>query len=394
MTDPAAPVPFPDPEPGQPGQRRADRGGRRADRGGRRSAGRGRGRSGCLPILAVIAVFAVLAWIFVPRAWDSVSGVFAGPEDFPGPGSGKVTVVIDSGQTIRSMGAELTDQGVVASTDAFVDAAAENPKAQRIQAGTYVMKKEMAAADAVAYLADPGNMRATRTVTIPEGSRLAQIVDTVAAKSDFTKAQLGRLLEQPGKIGLPAEAEGNPEGYLFPATYELPDDLTPKALFSEMVALTASVEKELQVPAGARALDLTPHELMTVASILEHEVNRPQDYPKVARVIYNRLDLGMPLQMDSTVAYVSQREGDPWTTAEERESDSLYNTYQHQGLPPGPIGSPGRQTIRAALHPAAGDWLYFVADFENGGTLFAESYSEHQSNVARVQEYCQTSDDC
>ncbi|TIC80364.1 endolytic transglycosylase MltG [Nocardioides sp. GY 10113] len=340
------------------------------------------------------AVFALLAAIFLPRAFDSVRSMFAGPEDYPGPGSGKVTVVIDPGQTLRSMGSELADLDVVASGDAFVDAAAENSKAQGIQAGTYVMRKQMAAADAVAYLVDPGNMRATKTVTIPEGSRLSQIVDAIVAKSDFKKSQLTALLKSPSKIGLPAEAEGNPEGYLFPATYELPDDLTPRALLSEMVDLTASVEKELEVPAGARALGLSAHELMTVASILELEVNRAQDYPKVARVIYNRLEMGMPLQMDSTVAYVSKRDGDPWTTAEERASDSLYNTYQHPGLPPGPIGSPGRQTIRAALRPADGDWLYFVADFENGGTLFATSYSEHQANVARVQEYCQTSDDC
>ena len=103
-----------------------------------------------------------------------------------------------------------------------------------------------------------------------------------------------------------------------------------------------------------------------MASILEYEANRSEDYPKVARVLYNRLDQGMPLQLDSTVSYVSKRSGDVWTTAAERSNTSAYNTYANTGLPPGPIGSPGEETIEAALSPAKGDWLYFVPDYDGG----------------------------
>lgn len=381
MSEPVLPLTDGQPasEPGTtgPGRRRAER-----------------RRSGCLPILVVVAIFAALLIYFVPRGIDEVRSMLSGPEDYPGPGQGEVTVVIEPGQSISSMGTELADLDVVASAEAFVDAASANSEATGIQAGSYVMQEKMAAEEAVALLVDPANVGTGETVTVPEGARVGQVVEAIVEASDITEKELTRLLDDPDRIGLPAEAGGNPEGYLFPATYELGGDTTARSLLSQMVDQTAAVEQELQIARGAQRLGLTPHEVMTVASILEREVNRSEDYPKVARVIYNRLDAGMPLQMDSTVAYVTQREGDPWTTAEERETESAYNTYQNTGLPPGPIGSPGRETIEAALNPADGDWLYFVADFENGGTLFAETYEDHQANVAKAQEYCRSSDEC
>jgi UPF0755 protein len=355
---------------------------------------RPRRRSGCLPILLVILLFAAIVGWFARGAVSDVKDLFAGADDYPGPGSGKVTVVIDPGQSISSMGDELEELDVVASADAFVDAAGSNPAAQGIQAATYTMKLKMKASDAVAYLANPANAGAGDTVTVPEGARVRDIVATIVDKTDFTKRQLTRLLANPASIGLPAEAGGNPEGYLYPATYEITKSTTPKSLLSQMVAKTAAAEKDLGIAAAARKLGLTPHEVITVASILEYEANRGPDYPKVARVIYNRLDDGMRLQLDSTVSYVSKRKGDVWTTAEERASDSLYNTYQHEGLPPGPIGSPGQETIEAALHPANGPWLYFVPDYENSTTVFSTTLAEHNVAVDRLREYCRTHDEC
>ncbi len=141
-------------------------------------------------------------------------------------------------------------------------------------------------------------------------------------------------------------------------------------------------------------MGLTPEQVLTVASILEYEANHSADYPKVARVLYNRLAKGMPLQLDSTVAYVSQRSGDVWTTAAERANTSAYNTYAHAGLPPGPIGSPGEETIKAALAPAKGDWLYFVPDYEHHTTHFSKTYAEHQVWVAKLKAFCAKSDVC
>lgn len=362
------------------------------ERGRRRAPKR---RSGGLRILLVFVVFAValvLAFVYVVRpAWDRL---FAEPEDYPGPGTGGVTVVIDPGQSVQSMGEELAELDVVASAEAFVDAAKANADSQRIQAATYTMKEQMKASDAVAFLANPANAGAGNTVTVPEGARVRDIVATIVEKTDFTKKQLTQLLADPASIGLPAEAAGNPEGYLYPATYEITDRTTPKSLLSQMVAKTEEVEQELGIANRAKRLGLTPHEVITVASILEYEANREPDYPKVARVIYNRLDEGMRLQMDSTVSYVSKRKGDVWTTAEERQNDSLYNTYQHEGLPPGPIGSPGEATIEAALQPADGPWLFFVPDYENDTTVFSTTLAEHNIAVERLREYCRTHEEC
>ncbi len=155
-----------------------------------------------------------------------------------------------------------------------------------------------------------------------------------------------------------------------------------------------AVEKDLDLTAQARKLGFTAEQILTVASILEYEANRSEDYPKVARVLYNRLDQDMMLQLDSTVSYVSKRKGDVFTTAAERASPSLYNTYNHKGLPPGPIGSPGAETIKAALSPAKGTWLFFVPDYENKTTTFSTTLAEHNKAVAKLQEYCRTHKEC
>ena len=124
---------------------------------------------------------------------------------------------------------------------------------------------------------------------------------------------------------------------------------------------------------------------MIVASIIELEAQRDEDYPKVARALYNRLDEDIPLQLDSTAHYISDRQGSPWTTPAERADPSAYNTYLHIGLPPGPIGSPGRKTIEAALNPADGDWLYFFTD-KRGVLYFNRTFEGHVADCRRVYE--------
>ena len=161
-----------------------------------------------------------------------------------------------------------------------------------------------------------------------------------------------------------------------------------------MVDKTVAVAQDLDIGTRAKALGYTGEEILTVASILEYEAKADEDYAKVARVLYNRLDDGMPLQLDSTVSYVSGRKGDVFTTEDERNAESAYNTYQNTGLPPGPIGSPGEKTIEAALNPAEGSWLYFVAvNLETGETVFSNTFAEHNRAVAQLQQYCKTAPD-
>ena len=138
---------------------------------------------------------------------------------------------------------------------------------------------------------------------------------------------------------------------------------------------------------------MTPVEVMTLASILEYEANRDEDYPKVARVFLNRLDQGIALQSDATVAFANGITGDVWTTPEQRDNPSEYNTYEHQGLPPGPIGAAGKKTIEAVLNPADGDWLYFVPDYENETTVFSNNLRDHEGAAERLREWCRSDKD-
>lgn len=367
-------------------------------RRGRSRASRRRGSRlrGCLPLLLVFAVLGAGAWFGGNWAVDRIHSLVGEPADYPGPGHGSVTVEVAQGDTSAAIGRKLKAAGVVKSVDAFTSAATANPRSRSIQVGFYQLKKEMKASDALAVLLDPNNLVQAK-VTIPEGARVDDIVARIVKSTDFPQAQVEALLKAPAKIGLPPEAKGNPEGYLFPATYTVPPKMTAQQLLQQMVAKTREVESKLDIATRARALGYSVEQVMTLASILEYEGQRDEDLPKIARVFYNRLDKGMALQSDATVAYANKLKGTVWTTASQRANTSAYNTYVHTGLPPGPIGSPGERTIEAALHPADGDWLFFVPiNLRTGETAFASTLAEHNKNVAKLKEWCAEtkSDNC
>ena len=369
--------------------RRANRGGSR--RAQRRESGRLRG---CLPMLLVLVLVVAGMWFGGGWAVDRVKSLVGENPDYPGPGSGSVTIEVHEGDTAAAIGRTLKEADVVKSVGAFTDAAVADERSRSIQVGFYEMKKQMKAADALAILVDPKNLVQAR-VTIPEGYRVKDIVKAIAAKTDITAAQVNAALKNPAALGLPAAAEGKVEGYLFPATYTVVPGETAKQLLTQMVAKTVTVQKELHLEARAKTLGYTPEEIMTVASILESEGSRAEDLPKIARAIYNRLDAGMPLQSDATVNYANDKSGSVYTTAEDRQNPSPYNTYLHPGLPPGPIGSPGESTIEAALNPADGPWLYWVTvNLRTGETRFNETYEGHLRDRELLREYCQTSDAC
>ncbi len=351
---------------------------------------RRRGR-GCLPVLIVLAILLGGAWLGGRWAYDELSARFAPAPDFAGPGTGTVLYEVRAGASSTDIARELKKAGVVKSVDAFSEAARQDEKSRSIQVGYYELKKEMRASQALGVLVDSANLLQS-LVVVPEGARVDQIAATIVAKTDITKKAVTAALRNSKAIGLPAEAKGNPEGYLFPATYSVPPKQTAVGLIRQMVAKTVAVEKSLDIATAAKRVNLTPEQVLTVASILEYEANRSEDYPKVARVLYNRLDKGMLLQLDSTVSYITKRKGDVFTTSEERASTSPYNTYRRAGLPPGPIGSPGEETIKAALTPAKGTWLFFVPDYENKTTVFSTTLADHNKAVARLQEYCRNND--
>jgi UPF0755 protein len=342
-------------------------------------------------IVLIVVIVVIFGGI---KAYGKVSDLLGGPADYTGQGTGKVTVEIPKGADGQQIADILEKKGVVKSADAFYQLALKDSRFQAVQAGFFTLKKEMSADAAMAGLVDKNN-RVEGTVTIPEGSRVGQIVTAIAKGSDIKQSDLLAALKKPETLGLPADANLNPEGYLFPATYTVVPGTTATQLLRQMVAKTLSVSKELNIDTRAKALGLTGEQILTVASILEYEAKKDSDYPKVARVLYNRLAKPMRLQLDSTVSYVSKRKGDVFTTPAERADPSKYNTYTNDGLPPGPIGSPGEKTIEAALNPATGSWLYFVAvNLDTGETIFSNTYAEHQQAVAKLTAYCKTSDAC
>lgn len=362
--------------------------------GSRRAKPVGRRGRGCLPLLLVLALILVGVWFGGGWALDKVRELAGSDPDYAGAGTGTAVVEIHEGDTSTAIGRTLESAGVVKSVEAFVAAATANERSRSIQVGFYQLRKEMKATEALALLIDPANLIQARVV-IPEGYRTKDVVKAIVAKTDIPKAQVEAALKKTSALGLPSEAAGEVEGYLYPATYTVVPGQTATELLRQMVAKTKQVEQELDIAAKAEALGFTPKEILTIASILEYEGSRDEDYPKIARAIYNRLDDGMMLQSDATVAYANNLTGTVWTTTEERNNQSPYNTYVHTGLPPGPIGSPGAKTIEAALNPAQGSWLYWlVVNLRTGETRFNETYAGHLQDKEVLDEYCRTSDAC
>ncbi len=220
----------------------------------------------------------------------------------------------------------------------------------------------------------------TVTLVVPEGYNIFDIANAVAAaglgsREDFLRAEQKdtELIAE----WVPEGSAASLEGYLFPDTYKFSRRATPLLMLTTMVRRFRQETTRLGVAKGQVA------RTVTLASLVEKEVHLDAERPEVASVFENRLAAGMPLQTDPAVSYASLLRG-TWTGVihqSELKSDSAYNTYTHTGLPPGPICNPGVAALRAVLHPAKTDYLYFVAD-ANGATRFAATLAEHDANVA------------
>ncbi|WP_432060811.1 endolytic transglycosylase MltG [Streptomyces sp. S1] len=220
-----------------------------------------------------------------------------------------------------------------------------------------------------------------RPLLVPEGRRSAQVYASVDRALGLPGGTARKTATAPGTaLPLPAEARGNPEGYLFPATYPVLSTTTPEELLRFMVDTAGKRFGTAKVAEGAKAHGMSVYEAVTAASIVQAEADNPDDMAKVSRVVHNRLARGMALQMDSTLNYALDRSTVD-TTREDTRSTSPYNTYARKGLPPTPIGNPGEQALDAVIGPADGDWLYFVT-VAPGDTRFTADYASHQANVA------------
>ncbi|MEG3628203.1 endolytic transglycosylase MltG [Streptomyces poriticola] len=224
------------------------------------------------------------------------------------------------------------------------------------------------------------------SLVIPEGWRASQVYAAVDKALAVPPGTTRKSLPE-AELKLPEDAEGNPEGYLYPATYPLEEKgkrTTPGKLLSAMVDTANKKFHGAPVAAGAQRNAMNVYQAVTIASIVQAEAGTKAEMGKVARVIFNRLERGMPLQMDSTINYALNRTT-LHTTIKDTKIDSPYNSYQRMGLPPTPIDNPGDDALRAAVNPAPGDWLYFVT-VKPGDTRFTADYQEHQRNVAEFNK--------
>ncbi len=356
---------------------------------GRRSSGRSGGPRRPRRRFRWIAPLAALLVILIPLG---IGGAYVyhlyqdkyHPADYSGAGTGKVVVQVTSGETPTGLAPQLVKLGVVASSRAFVLAAEHSSTPNGLLPGFYGMHLHMKASLAYALLLNPNNLVQV-TVRIPEGWRLSQIVAYLGAKSGISASAYQAVLAKPAQLHLPSYANGKPEGYLFPATYEVVPHETALGVLTAMVQRFEQQAAQVNLATAAKHVHLAESQVIIMASLVEAEGGRLTDYPKIARVIYNRLAQHIPLQLDSTVLYGLNTYG-IIASDQQLNSPSPFNTYKHQGLTPTPIDSPGAAAIQAVLNPAPGNWLYFVTvNPKTGETLFTASEAQFQQFRAELE---------
>jgi UPF0755 protein len=346
----------------------------------RRTWGR---RFAALVAIGLVVAMVAVAVLLLRGGGDS--------QDYVGAGTGKATIIVARGDTLTEIAQKLQKSGVVKSADTFVSAAGVDDRAATIGPGKYTLRQQMGSTDALELMLDPTS-RADSRLVLQEGLRLEQTVSVAADATSLPKSDFQKVLQDPAQLDLPAWSKDRPEGFMFPASYDLTGDETARSVLRNLVRRFNQASADIGLEQRAADVKLSPYEVMIVASLLQAEVS-PNDFSKVARVIYNRLDQDMPLQLDSTVSYalgVTKLQ----LSAEQLKTSSPYNTYVRRGLPPRPINSPGEAAIEAALSPAKGSWLYFVAvDPRTNETKFAKTYdkflklkAEFQANAAAYEK--------
>ncbi|MBX3099854.1 MAG: endolytic transglycosylase MltG [Salinibacterium sp.] len=396
---------YPEVPADQPMSRRAAReseGKRRGGRGGSSNGGGGsRTGSGApkkkrsllwlkitLPIVLVLGAaggVAAYGWFNYNEQVRALLGIPL-PNDFEGTGNGEETIVsIKSGDIGSDVAVTLHEAGVTMTYDAVYNYLVENPDIT-FTPGNWSLQKQMSAASAVAALQDEAN-KVTDRLLITEGTVLPNALETIAATTGIPLEEVQAAAADVSSFGLPAEAT-TLEGFLFPATYELDGTETAHDILQRLVDEMMSRLDKAGVSVDQR------WDVVRLASIIQREAgSNIDDFAKISRVFQNRIEQGINLQSDATVAYGTGRLDSVWTEPEERaDASNLYNTYANPGLPVGPIGLPGDDAINAALHPADGPWLFFVPiNLATGETVFSETADEHQTAVDQLLAWCDAS---
>ncbi|MFF3027961.1 endolytic transglycosylase MltG [Microbacterium sp. NPDC057944] len=357
-----------------------------------RAAPKKKRRTGCL--VALIIVLALIGGVVAGGVWamntygDKINEImgWGDPKDWePGLASGEAMVTIHDGDTGKPVSAALFEAGVTRTKDVFYDYLVDENIAVTFYPGIYRLQEKMTAADALEALKNPEN-KLENTVGVNEGGTIASILPGISESLGFPLADLQAAVADPSAYGVSAQSL---EGWLFPAVYTFDPGVTPVQVIQRMVDRTRESLTKAGVP------DADAERILTIASIIQRE-GRTDDFAKVSRVIQNRLDIDMKLQMDSTAqyGYGSLHEGVVSSSAEALKDPNPWNTYVNTGLPVTPIASSSDAAIDAAMHPADGPWLYFVTiNLATGETVFSTTYEEHQAAIEKWDAWCKANPD-
>ncbi|MBT2379429.1 endolytic transglycosylase MltG [Streptomyces sp. ISL-111] len=371
----------------------------RRDRGGsERRGGKGKkkkSRNGCACLVVSLVLVGGLGGVsYVGYTYWKKQ--FGAPADFAGSGTDEqVEVEIPEGSYGYDIANILRKKGVIKSSDAFVAAQNDNPKGKSLQAGVYLLNKEMSAASAIELMLDT---KSQNLLVIPEGTRNSTIYANIDKRLELEKGTTAKIAKTKAEsLGLPDWADDNPdvkdplEGFLYPAAYPVAKGSKPEDALKRMVTRANKEYGKLGLEGSAKKLGLeNPWQLVTVASLVQVEGKYKHDFDKVSRVVYNRLKPGNMetvgrLEFDSTINYIKgQSTLDVGAVDTLRQIDDPYNTYRIVGLPAGPISNPGADALHSALNPTPGPWYYFVSINEDK-TIFSVTNDEHNRNRAKYE---------
>jgi UPF0755 protein len=312
------------------------------------------------------------------------------PKDFAGSPGAVVLVKVNVGDGADAIGRTLVNDKVVASVRAFTNAAAGNAQATSIAPGTYRLRTHMSGKAALTLLLDPTS-HISNQVVVFEGATVIDVTAPLAKAVGASQAAVTAAIRDVASLGLPAGYAGSSgaptsvEGFLYPATYTFDPGTRPADALQAMISKFIDEDRSNHFAQDAKSANLSAYDALIIASIAEKEAKVAADYPKVARVILNRIAAHMPLQIDATSAYAAKLLNLDPTKVIYATIDSPYNTYTHNGLPPTPIANPGGTAMAAAVNPASGNWLYYVNGDKTGDLYFTNSATDFEQAVQKCR---------
>jgi UPF0755 protein len=326
-------------------------------------------------------------------AYDFWQTRFGPAPDYSGQGTGQVEVEVPDGSGNAEIGSILAEKGVIKSSGAFVEAVEDSGKF--VQPGSYSLRKEMSGAAAVKLMLSPASSNA---LIVTEGMRDVAVYAAIDKKTGVKAGTTAGIAKKEAKnLGLPSWANDDSkikdplEGFLYPSRYSVGKDAKPADVLRKMVAEANRnyARYDLEAKAKEEGLD-SPLQLLTVASLVQAEGITHSDFRQMAEVVYNRLEVGNTetngkLEFDSTYNYIKNQSKLDIPISEIKGYDNPYNTYFYRGLPPGPIGNPGADALKASINPTDNGWFYFIS-LDGKTSEFSKTYAEHQKLVEKFNK--------